>query len=139
MILAFHVLRSIGAVFAGLLAIVLLSVGTDILLRASGVFPPAGSMMSNALFVLAVSYRCLYSIAGGYLAAHLARTRPMSHALWLGAIGLFLGLAGLIVSWNAGPEFGPKWYPLTLVLSAIPCAWLGGWLENRQTVRPNPA
>jgi hypothetical protein len=32
---------------------------------------------------------------------------------------------GAIVTWNRGPEFGPHWYPLALVVTALPAAWLG--------------
>jgi hypothetical protein len=35
-----RVLRSIGAVFAGLVAIFIVSIGTDAVLHATGVFPP---------------------------------------------------------------------------------------------------
>jgi hypothetical protein len=35
-------------------------------------------------------------------------------------------------TWNSGPEFGPKWYPLALVVVALPCAWLGGRLRQGQ-------
>lgn len=34
------ILRSIAAVLAGLLAVIILSLGTDIALHATGVFPP---------------------------------------------------------------------------------------------------
>ena len=40
--------------------------------------------------------------------------------------------AGVIVSWNKGPGFGPRWYPLALVVIALPCACLGGFLRTRQ-------
>ncbi len=32
---------------------------------------------------------------------------------------------------NTGPALGPLWYPLLLVLTAIPCTWLGGMFANR--------
>ena len=34
-------------------------------------------------------------------------------------------------TWNKGPEFGPHWYPLALVATALPCAWLGGRLGRQ--------
>jgi hypothetical protein len=27
-------------------------------------------------------------------------------------------LVGLVVTWNAGPELGPRWYPLSIVVTA---------------------
>jgi len=118
--------RSIGAVLAGLVAIFILSLGTDVALHAAGVFPPWGRPMSNALFLLATAYRTVYSVAGCYLTARLAPDRPMRHALWLGVVGLVLSTVGAVATWNRGPAFGPKWYPLALIALAMPCAWVGG-------------
>jgi hypothetical protein len=126
-----HVLRSIGAVLAGFFATFILSIATDLALHAAGVFPPWGQPMSNALFVLATVYRTIYTVGGGYITARLAPDRPMGHALTLGIVGLFAATAGTVATWDKGPEFGPKWYPLALVVLAIPCVWLGGKLAQR--------
>jgi hypothetical protein len=126
-----RILRSIGAVAAGFFACFILSIATDLVLHAAGVFPPWGQPMSNALFVLATVYRTLYTVAGGYITARLAPNRPMGHALALGIVGLFAAVAGTLATWDKGPEFGPKWYPLALVVLAIPCTWLGGKLAPR--------
>jgi hypothetical protein len=123
-----RMLRSIGAVVAGLLAVIILSLGTDVVLHATKVFPPWGERMTDALFVLATAYRCIYAVVGSYIAARLAPDRPMKHALVLGFIGLALSIVGLVATWNAGPELGPRWYPIALVVTALPCAWLGGKL-----------
>lgn len=128
--------RRAGAVIAGLAAIFVLSHATDAALHATGIFPPAGQPMSDALFVLAFAYRVLYSVAGCWLAARLAPDRPMRHALALGVLGLVLSTAATLATWDKGPEFGPKWYPLALVASALPCAWAGGRLvEARPRAR----
>lgn len=120
--------RSIGAVFAGMIAGIVLSIGTDMGLRAAGLFPPFGQPMSDGLYLLATVYRGVYSVACGYLTARLAPDRPMRHALILGAIALFANLAGLLSTWDKGPDFGPKWYPMALVILAVPCAWAGAKL-----------
>ena len=125
-------LRSIGAVVAGLVAIFLLSMGTDMVLHATGIFPPFGEPMSDALFLLATAYRIVYGVAGSYLAARLAPDRPMRHALALGIVGVVLSTAGTVATWGRGPEFGPKWYALVIIASAIPCAWAGGALRVMQ-------
>ena len=127
-----RVLRSIGAVLGGVVVVVVLSVGTDAVMHATNVFPPLGQRMADGLFVLATAYRSIYAIAGGYIAARLAPARPMKHALVLGFIGVLLGAAGLLATWNAGPELGPRWYPIALVVTALPCAWLGGKLRMAQ-------
>src|SRR5688572_29939687 len=80
-------LRSFGAVLAGLLAVVLLSLGTDAIMHATGIFPPWFQPMSDALFVFALGYRIVFGILGGYIAARLAPAQPMKHALALGFIG----------------------------------------------------
>jgi surface polysaccharide O-acyltransferase-like enzyme len=126
------ILRSVGAVFAGVLTVFILSLGTDVLLHATGIYPPWFQPMSNALFLVATAYRIVYGILGGYIAARLALDRPMLHALALGVVGLILSIAGAVGTWNAGPEFGPRWYPLALVVTALPCAWLGGRIRMKQ-------
>ena len=82
--------------------------------------------MSDTQFAFALAYRTIFAIAGSYLAARLAPTRPMLHALILGVIGFVISSLGTIATWNAGPEFERKWYPIALVLISIPCGWLGG-------------
>ena len=122
------VLRSIGAMVAGLIVIVVLSTVTDAAMHHTGVFPPAGQPMAGPLFLLPLAYRILYGIGGCYLAARLAPGRPLKHAMVLGAIGTVVGLVGAAATWNRGPEFGPKWYALAVAATALPCAWAGGRL-----------
>jgi hypothetical protein len=40
---------------------------------------------------------------------------------------------GTVVTWNRGPAFGPHWYPLALIVIAMPCAWVGGKLFGVQS------
>lgn len=125
-------LRSIAAVVLGLLVTAVLSIGTDLLLRAAGLFPPAEQPLSNAQFALAAGYRTVFAAVGGYVAARLAPRHPLRHALVLGGIGLLLALLGLIASRGQGPEFGPTWYPLSLILTALPATWAGATLQARR-------
>jgi peptidoglycan/LPS O-acetylase OafA/YrhL len=124
--------RSVGAVVGGLLFIFAASTLVDVVLHSSGVFPPWGQAMSDSLFGLAVAYRLIIQVAGCYLTARLATDRPMKHAVWLGALGVVLSAIATAATWNKGPEFGPHWYPIVLLLSSLPCAWVGGKLyESR--------
>src|SRR5213594_1658842 len=135
------ILRRIGAVLAGFLAIFILSIATDVALHATGVFPPWGQPMSDALFLLATAYRIVFSVGGCYVAARLAPDKPMQHALALGIVGVVVSTAATVVTWNRGPEFGPKWYPIALIVVAMPCAWLGGrlWIwSGRRGSNPRP-
>lgn len=122
--------RSIGALLAGFVVVVILSVGTDLALHAAGIFPPLGQVMSNTLFMLATVYRTVYAVVGSFITARLAPDRPMGHALVGGAIGLVLSVVGAVVTWNK--DLGPHWYPLALVVTALPCAWVGGKLRLMQ-------
>ena len=129
-------LRHAAAVLGGLVFIFAASTLVDVILHSTGVFPPWGQAMSGSLFGLAFGYRLVIQVAGCYLTAKLAPDRPMTHALWLGAIGVVLSAAATAATWNKGPEFGPHWYPLALLFSSLPCAWLGGKLyETRHPER----
>ena len=128
--------RSIVAIVAGLLVIFVLSLGTDVVLHATGIFPPWFQPMADSLFMLATAYRAVYSVLGSYLTARLAPQRPMQHALILGVIGVVLSAAGAIGTWDKGPEFGPKWYPLTLVALSLPLSWAGGKLRLMHRTEP---
>ena len=122
-----RLLRSIGAVLAGFLATALLSVGTDAILHATGVFPEG--RMPDLFFVLPAVYRAVFTVAGGYLTARLAPRLPYLHAGILAALGLLGGLGGVMVA-LAQPELGPLWYALSIPLSALPCIWLGAHLAG---------
>ena len=124
--------RSIVAVLAGLVVIFVLSLGTDVALHAAGIYPPWGQTMADSLFALATAYRILYGILGCWVAARLAPSRPMAHAVALGVLGVFISLAGLVYAQKQGPEFGPLWYSIAIVLISLPCAWIGGRIRLAQ-------
>lgn len=127
-----RVLRSIGAVLAGMFVGIVLALGTDEVLHAVGVFPPWGQPVGDKPLLLATAYRIIYGIASCYIIARLAPDRPMQHALAGGVVGLIVSIVGTVVTWNAGPAFGPHWYPLALVVTSLPTAWAGGKLRLMQ-------
>jgi hypothetical protein len=57
----------------------------------------------------------------------------MRHALILGIVGLVLSAAGAIAT--IPMDLGPAWYPIALVITALPCAWLGGALYRAPITR----
>ena len=126
--------RSINAVLAGMLVGIVLTIGTDIVLHAIGVFPPWGQSMVgfDGALLLATVYRTVYGVAASYIIARLAPDRPMQHALVGGVVGLAVSIVGAAVTWNQGPAFGPHWYPLALVVLAMPQSWAGGKLRLMQ-------
>ena len=129
--------KSVWAIVAGVLVIIIGSTLVDILLHLAGVFPPAGQPIDHAQALLATAYRIVISVGGAWLTARLAPGRPMRHALILGCVGVLLGLVGLAVTWNLG--LGPRWYPIALVVLAIPQCWAGGRIyEMRAGQGPSP-
>jgi len=126
--------RSINAVLAGMLVGIVLTIGTDIVLHAIGVFPPWGQSMVgfDGALLLATVYRTVYGVAASYIIARLAPDRPMQHALVGGVVGLAVSIVGAAVTWNMGPALGPHWYPLALVALAMPQSWAGGKLRLMQ-------
>jgi len=133
--------RSIAAVLAGIVAGVILSLGTDSVLHAIAVFPPWGESLIgfDGPLLLATVYRTVYGVAASYIIARLAPDRPMEHALVGGFLGLVVSIVGAAVTWNKGPAFGPHWYPLALVVLAMPQAWVGGKLRLMQLPVPADA
>src|SRR5687767_721530 len=121
--------RSFGAVLCGLVTVVVLSLGTDQVLHVLDVYPPWGQSMHDPwLNLLALTYRILYAVIGSYVAARLAPHAPMRHAMAVGVIGLVLSAAGAVFTITRH-DFGPDWYPIALVITALPCAWVGGVLS----------
>ena len=116
--------RSIWAVAAGVLFIIIVTTVVDVVLHVMNVYPPWDQPIDNGLAAMATSYRIVISVIGAWMTARLAPVHPMKHAMILGYVGTVLGLLGVIATWNAG--LGPRWYPIALVVLAIPQCWLGG-------------
>jgi len=119
--------RSILALLAGFVVNVTLTLATDLGLHAIGIMPALGQPASDRVLALATFYRTVYAIITSYVVTGLAPNRPMQHALLGGAIGLVLSIVGAVTTWNSG--LGPHWYPLALIVVAMPTAWLGGKLH----------
>ena len=128
--------KSVWAVFAGILVNVVPALGTDQLLHWLYVYPPWGEPMNEpGDNVLALSYRIVFGILGSYVTAKTAPHSPMRHAMILGWFGLVISAAGVIVATMS--DLGPIWYPIALVVVALPCAWLGGYLCEKSKSSPH--
>ncbi|HUO79188.1 MAG TPA: hypothetical protein VMU00_03520 [Steroidobacteraceae bacterium] len=122
--------RSVAAILAGTLVVIVLSVGTDELLHLAHVYPGWGYPMPEpALNLLALSYRLAFNAAGAYVTARLAPRNPVRHLWVFAAIGFGLGTLGAVATLPM--HLGPAWYPIALALSAWPCTWLGWRLVRR--------
>ena len=118
--------KSIWAVVAGVLFIIVATTIVDVLLHLMGVFPGMNQPLTDTLAALATAYRIVISVAGAWLTAKLAPQDPMKHAMILGVVGVGLGTIGVIATWNLG--LGSRWYGIALVVLSIPQCWLGGKL-----------
>lgn len=123
--------RSVLAILAGFAAVIVLSFGTDAILHA---FKLYDDRMSDPLFMVAAVYRTIYGVVGSYITARVAPYAPMAHSLTGGVIGFVLSILGMAASW-AHPEMGPHWYPVALVITALPGAWTGGRIRQMQISR----
>lgn len=119
------VMRSILAVFAGVVIVIALSTAVDEIMHVNGIIPD-GPMWNPWHNALALGYRCAIAIVAGWATARIAPRAPLTHAAILGLIGTALGVLGAVLTWNL--DFGPHWYPIALAATALPCCWLGGWL-----------
>jgi hypothetical protein len=117
--------RSVLAVFAGFVVVVVLSLGTDEVLHLLKVYPPWGvPMYEPGLNLLALTYRSVFTFIGGYVTARLAPHSPMRHVLVGCGIGLVLGSLGVVAATTA--ELGPIWYPVAVAITGPLFNWLGG-------------
>lgn len=127
-------LRSLGAVLAGLATIVALSLATDQLFHSLGVYPPWGEPMhETGLNLLALVYRAVWTVLGGWVAARLAPFAPVGHAIALGGLGLVLGILGAIAAWG----LSPGWFLIAVALTGPICAWAGGRLHGPRRAPAN--
>ena len=123
-------LQSAAAVLLGFLSVAVLSLATDQILHVLEVYPPWGEpMWDPGLNLLALSYRIVYTVLGGYITARLAPRSPMRHVAVVGILGLIAGSAGAIAAITLA-DLGPNWYPIALAVTGFPCVWLGGVLHG---------
>jgi hypothetical protein len=54
----------------------------------------------------------------------------MKHALVGAAIGTVIAAPGAVATWNK--DLGPHWYPVALVVTAFPTAWIGAKIRLAQ-------
>lgn len=126
-------LKGIGAILAGFLVVVVLSTATDAILEALNIFPsPTSGVPFDVtwMIILALVYRTIYTILGGYVVAFIAPQPKMKYVIALAIIGTLAGVAGVVGTWGKG--FGPAYYPILLAVLAFPSVYLGGMLKTRK-------
>lgn len=131
-------LKSIGAILAAFIAVLALTRGTDFILLKTGVFPSPNDNLEYLwwMLLLGLIFRCVYSAAGGYIAASLAPSRPMRHTVIFGIIGIVFPIIGALTNWSMVTS-SSGWYPISLILFTFPSIWFGGklkvWGTNPET------
>lgn len=114
-------LKNIWAVVAGFLVIIILSVATDFILE---------KFVVTINLVLALIYRSIYTIVGGFITAKLSATNPMRQVYISAAIGLALGTLGAVANWDKA--VGSEWYPVLVAVTGPIFVWIGGKIYLRK-------
>jgi len=129
----------VKSILAGLVVVVALSLGADEVLHLLKIYPPWGEpMYPPGLNLLALSYRAVFTVIGGYVTASLAKHSPMRYVAIGAGIGLVLGVAGVVAAISVG-GLGPIWYPIAVAVTGPPCTLLGGALYVRRSVTAAPS
>jgi len=125
-------LKSIGAILAGFVLTVILSLGTDFALNAVSFLKMENFKENSTIVVLVVIiYRFIFNVVGCYLTAKLAPSSPMKHCLIIGIIGTVLSLAASIAMWNEAVPF----YNILVILMSIPSAYVGAKLYLKKKLK----
>ncbi len=133
--------KKIGSVFAGFLTVVILSVATDAIFEAAGIFPSASDQSRFATWMLAIAfvYRSVYAVMGGYVTAALSPGHPEKQVMFLAILGTAGGIGGVIYGWSMADQYGwsivDLWYPVALAVTAYPLTTLGGKIRIKTLVR----
>ena len=123
--------RSVLAVVGGFLATALLSLGTDAVLHATAVYPGWGQPMADGLFVLATAYRMAFTVLGGLITARWAPRAPMAPCLDPGGDRHRRGHGRRHRNMEPGACVRAALVSVALIVTALPCVWLGGRLATR--------
>lgn len=80
------------------------------------------------IMIASIAFGMAFAALGGFVAARLARRRPLAHGF---AVGGVLA-AGAAISLLNTTGKGAIWSQVAALVLMAPCAVLGGWLRLRQ-------
>lgn len=83
---------------------------------------------ARAYFVVDLITQVVATIIGGAVCCLIARRKKRIAVTGLTVLGLLIGTASLITSWNDEPH----WYAIALLSVYAPCVWIGFALMNRE-------
>ena len=119
-------LKSLGAMFAGFTAmVVLVLVGTPVIAKL--LLSEPSQPLTPAYLRVNLLSGFLFAGVGGWIAAHLAPSGPLWHA---GALALLVLVLGIATAAQGGAVRAgqPQWYAWTLPFVGAAGALLGGWV-----------
>ena len=113
--------RSIVSVFVGYFVFALSAFA---LFQVSG--QPPHQVAPLGFMVGSIIYGCAFACLGGYVAAWVAKRRPLAHGI---AVGIILALGAEVSLLNTLGK-GAVWSQVAAILLMAPSAVLGGWLRD---------
>jgi len=123
--------RIIGAVLAGYIAVGVLVVLTDQVFALAVPGFRAAATPPLYYFVTITFTNTLYSIAGGYLCAATARAAARAATLGLMIFGEIMGVVAAVLSWRTEPH----WYAFGLLVLFPLAVWIGYRLRSGSAQR----
>jgi hypothetical protein len=115
--------RSVLAVIVGYL---IFALSAFAFFQISG--QPPHQAASMPIMLGSIAFGMVFALLGGYVAAWLARRRPLAHGVAVAAV-LALGAAISLLSTLGN---GAIWSQAAALALMAPCAVFGGWLRLRQ-------
>jgi surface polysaccharide O-acyltransferase-like enzyme len=129
-------MRSVWAILAGFLFIGVLAFGTDAIIRTMSpwAFDASGATRNVPILLVMTLYSAVYGLGGCYIAARLAPSNPMRHAMILGVIGVIVTALVTYSMW----EHAPAWFNILGVAMVLPLAWYAGRLRENEIETRGP-
>jgi hypothetical protein len=128
------VLRTVGAIIAGIAVLAVLSFGIEaaadplMMHLFPQTFPNAAALArSFPAHLVMFTYTFLSIVAGGYVAAWIAREHPVRDAVIMGVVEALFTAWIMTMSFHQAPLY--SW--IVGIVVCIPGAWLGGILRVR--------
>lgn len=124
-------LRSVGAIIAGYVTTVVLTI---MIISGLGAVLPESLNSANTGWVIAnIIYGAIVAGIGGYVTAFIAQKAELKHALILAGIMLVFGIMSFVAAMPTLEETGqPVWYYPVLMLTSTPAVVLGGYFRAQQ-------
>jgi hypothetical protein len=133
-----NILRTVVAIIAGIVVLAALSFGIEavadpLMMHLFPVTLPNAAALAHSFpaHLVMFTYTFLSIVAGGYVAAWIAREHPVRDAVLMGVVEALFTAWIMTMSFHQAPMY--SW--IVGIVVCIPGAWLGGILRVR-TARP---